>query len=258
VYASLSRLTIRLAVPRAASRIRWLALDELIEVPITMPSARQLRRRKAPRLLFACGLLAAVSALGLLRPAPAFANVASVSVSTSANPTQGVPVTVGVSGSSQLARDLYAYVDVADSSCPSLPGQVHLAGGAVLANATAIGPGSFSQTYSYTPPSANQRYLVCAYVDDSISDPPDAENSAAFTTVLPAASVSVSTSANPTQGVPVTVGVSGSSQLARDLYAYVDVADSSCPSLPDMVHGNGGAVLANARKRRDKPAWRRR
>ncbi|MGP0100096.1 MAG: hypothetical protein ACLPUT_00535, partial [Solirubrobacteraceae bacterium] len=60
-----------------------------------------------------------VSALGLASPALAQAD--SLEISTSANPTQGQPVTITVSGSTEQARKLYVYVSSEYTFCVSTP-----------------------------------------------------------------------------------------------------------------------------------------
>jgi hypothetical protein len=141
-------------------------------------------KRLLGTLLFACILLGVHSAAAL-------ADVTSVSISAP-NATQGVPTSVTVSGTVStgygLPQKLYVYVG-ADTGCGPTPEYVD---GTVLANGTGLGSGGFSQTYSYTPASANTTYEICAYIDDSYYDTPAAQTDATFSTSLPAASVSIS------------------------------------------------------------------
>jgi hypothetical protein len=95
-----------------------------------------------------------------------------------------VATSVTVSGSSQLPRNLYVYVGP-DIGCGQTPND-ETSGTTALASGTAIGSGAFSQTYSYTPASANTYYEICAYVDDNYLDTPDADNYALFSTSPPA------------------------------------------------------------------------
>ena len=129
-------------------------------------------------------LVAVFVALLAFGAAAAHANTASVSVGVSANPTQGVPVMLTVSRSSELARSLYVYLVANAAQCESDPdaeSSEYYLTATVLANGAAIGPGSFSAQYMYTPPDANESYIVCAYVDDAVNDTPDAQNAASFT-----------------------------------------------------------------------------
>jgi hypothetical protein len=138
-----------------------------------------LGKRLVATFLFACVLLAAHSAA-------AFANVASVSI-VAPNATQQVATSVTVSGSSQLARNLYVYVDSdAADGCDPNPAFENEFASTVLANGTTVGPGNFSATYSYTPASANATYEICAYVDDTTSGTPDASSHFVLSTIPPA------------------------------------------------------------------------
>lgn len=135
-------------------------------------------------------------------PPMAMANTASVSVSVGANPTQGVPVSLTVSRSNQVARSLYVYVNEDAAGCNATP-EIQAEVGTTLASGTAIGPGSFSEQYSYTLPDAGANYVLCAYVDDSPADSPDAQNSATFTPGTPSAvGPPPKTPTNPSPTIP--------------------------------------------------------
>jgi hypothetical protein len=119
---------------------------------------------------------------------------ASISIALSPNPVQGLPVTITASGSSQLARTLYTYVESrANMGCAPTPADeasTSFAGGAYGATpldaGDPIGPGSYSQQYSYTPNVATG-YTVCAYIDDNTIDTPLTTVSGGFQAGLPQA-----------------------------------------------------------------------
>lgn len=134
-------------------------------------------KRLTGTFLFACMLLGVHSAAAL-------ANVASVSISAP-NATQGVATSITVNGSSQLARNLYVYIDSSGYQCSSTPYNESFED-TTLANGTAIGPGAFSATHSYTPANANATYSVCAYVDDNTTNTPDATAKFVLSTIPPA------------------------------------------------------------------------
>ena len=96
-----------------------------------------------------------------------------------------------------------------------------------------------SKTYSYTPADPNGTYTLCAYVYDNSASTVDASNSAKFQTTLPSASVSISTPASTTQDIGTTITVSGSTQIARNLYVFVSDSNSTCPSYNPQYYGWG-------------------
>jgi hypothetical protein len=173
---------------------------------------------------------------------------ASVSISVGSNATQGVSESVTVSGSTELARDLFVSVQEGGSCGPDPidGGTTTLSSGY---SGDAIAAGSFSKTYTYTPGDANETYVVCAYVDDSEFNTPDASGTTSFTTSYPAASVSISATPNPTQGLPETITVTGSTEIARDLFVSVQEG-GTCGSDPidggttSLSSGSSGDAIA--------------
>ena len=176
-------------------------------------------------------LVLAAALLGAA-PAEASANVASVSVSTSANPTQGVPVSVSVSGTTQLQRSLYVYVEPYDNPCASTPYSA-ASGATALANGTSIGPESFSGSYSFTPGQANQSYRICAYVDDTTYNTADAKADAAFTPAVPVSYVHIAASPATAFGAVIPIRVSTNAPVGEGLNIQVcSNADSCSPLTP--------------------------
>jgi len=164
---------------------------------------------------------------------------ASALVRISANPTQDVPVTITVSGESEVARKLFVYVSTA-STCGADPAD-EAATELSSAGGEAIAAGTFEQSYKFTPASV-ATYTVCAYVDEAAGATPDATGDNSFAAALPTASLSIRVSADATQDVPATITVSGESEVARKLFVYVSTA-SGCPSEPA---GDGGTELSSA------------
>jgi hypothetical protein len=173
--------------------------------------------------------------LGLV--APALAQAESIEISHSANPTQDIPVSITVSGTADGNHKLYAYVNESESACPTDP---FFNTGKTLVGGEALGSGSFSKEYSFTPPTVTS-YTVCAYLDESGFGTPDATNNQSFSATLPSGSLAVEVSTNPTQDVPLTVKVSGTSEVAQKLYVYVDEGSGPCPTDP---YFNTGTTLA--------------
>jgi hypothetical protein len=158
---------------------------------------------------------------------------ASVSLEISGNPTQDVPLTIKVSGSTEVSRNLYVIVNTYGDSCATYPdfeSGTHLAYGEVLS------AGSYSKEYSYTPTQTGS-YTVCGYIDENESATPDATGSGGFTTAMPAGSLSFAISPSSTENGPVSVKVSGSTEVSRDLYVIVNSYGDPCASFPDFESG---------------------
>ena len=182
--------------------------------------------------------LAATLALVLLGlVTPALAQAESIEISHSANPTQDIPVSITVSGTADGNHKLYAYVNENESACPTDP---YFNTGKTLVGGEALGSGSFSKEYSFMPPTVTS-YTVCAYLDESGFGTPDATDNQSFSAALPSGSLAVEVSTNPTQDVPLTVKVSGTSEVAQKLYVYVDEGSGPCPTDP---YFNTGTTLA--------------
>ncbi len=163
---------------------------------------------------------------------------ASVAAQIVGTPTQDVPLTLKVAGTTEVARSLYVYVDEGGDACPVYP---YYNTGTTLASGTAVSAGSFSKEYSYTPTNVTP-YMICVYVDESGYGTPDATGSAGFTTAMPDASISVAVSPAATENGTVGIKVSGSTEVARDLYVVADEEGGACPTYPDY---NTGTTLAS-------------
>jgi hypothetical protein len=150
--------------------------------------------------------------------------------------TQGIPMKIKVSGTTEVARRLYVFVNTF-GECSSSP---QYDGGSSLANGTTLSAGAYSGEYSYTP-TAIQTYTVCAYVDENEFATPDATATSSFAAGTPAASVSFVISPTSTENGPVSVKVSGTTEVARRLYVFVNTF-GGCSSSPQY---DGGSSLAN-------------
>ncbi len=161
---------------------------------------------------------------------------ASAAIEIAGKLTQEIPMKIKVSGTTEVARKLYVFVNTF-GGCSSSP---QYDGGSPLANGTSISAGAYSGEYSYTP-TAIQTYTVCAYVDENEFATPDAAATSSFAAGTPAASVSLVISPTSTENGPVSVKVSGTTEVARKLYVFVNTF-GGCSSSPQY---DGGSPLAN-------------
>src|SRR4051794_37250374 len=109
-----------------------------------------------------------VSALGVLSPAMAEAASFS-SITASADPTEEIPVTVTVSGSTETARTLYVFYKQGTGACANTAYNedvtaTELSGtSSGYVDGDAVATGSFSKNYSFTPANSGS-YRICAYL----------------------------------------------------------------------------------------------
>jgi hypothetical protein len=166
----------------------------------------------------------------------------SVSIAVSANATQDEPVTITVSGEAEASRKLFVYVSAA-GVCAGEPASN--AGGEWLSGGggDALPEGSFEMTYEYIPESVGS-YIVCAYVDETEVAAPDVSAEESFDASRPAGSASIQVSPSPTRDKPVTITVSGETEVARKLFVYIDDAGHGCE--PDPGAESGGEWLSTA------------
>jgi hypothetical protein len=160
---------------------------------------------------------------------------ASAVIEISGKLTQGIPMKIKVAGTTEVARQLYVFVNTY-GGCSATP---RYDGGAALADGTSISAGSYSGEYSYTPTSI-QSYTVCVYVDEDEFATPDATATGSFTAGTPAASVSISVSPSSSENGPVSIKVSGTTEVASHLYVLVNEF-GGCSATPRY---DGGSSLA--------------
>jgi hypothetical protein len=180
--------------------------------------------------------------------APVFAQAESIALSTSAAPTEDVPMTITASGEADGSHRLFVYVGEAFfSQCAALPAHAE---GAALAGVSgeALGVGNYTLHYSYTP-GLDQTLTTdraCGYLDTEPSNVPDATVSDIFTFSLPSASVSFEVHPNPTiQNQSVNITASGTTEVARNLYVYVDHLGRDCTFIAENEAQQGGEPLAD-------------
>ncbi len=161
---------------------------------------------------------------------------ASAAIEISGKLTQNIPMKIKVAGTTEVARRLYVFVNTF-GGCSSTP---ESDGGSSLASGTSISAGFWSGEYSYMPTSI-QSYTVCAYVDENEFATPDATATSSFTAGTPAASVSISVNPTSSENGPVSVKVSGTTEVARKLYVLVN-SFGGCSSTPES---DGGSSLAS-------------
>lgn len=190
----------------------------------------------------------AVVACAITLAAPAFAQAESIELSTSVAPTEDVPMTITASGEADGSHRLFVYVGEAFfSRCAARPTEAE---GTALAgvNGEALGVGDYTQHYSYTPtPFLIYTYRLCGYLDTESTDVPDATAEDTFTVGLPSASVSFEVHPNPTiQNQSVSITASGTTEVARNLYVYVDHLGPECAGSPESeIKLPGEEPLAN-------------
>ena len=157
---------------------------------------------------------------------------ASAAIEISGKLTQNIPMKIKVAGTTEVARKLYVFVNTY-TGCSSTP---EYDDGSSLASGTSISAGAYSGEYSYTPTSI-QSYTVCAYVDENEFATPDATATSSFTAGTPAASISISVSPTSSENGPVSIKVSGTTEVARKLYVLVN-SFTGCSSTPEYDDGS--------------------
>jgi hypothetical protein len=169
---------------------------------------------------------------------------ASAAIEIKGKLTQNIPMKIEVAGTTEVARHLYVLVNTS-GGCGSTPEYDF---GSSLASGTSISAGSWSGEYSYTPTSI-QSYTVCAYVDENEFATPDATATSSFTAGTPAASVSIAVSPSSSENGPVSIKVSGTTEVARKLYVLVNNS-GGCGSTPEYDFGsslaNGTSITPSA------------
>lgn len=164
----------------------------------------------------------------------------------SADPTEGKPVTVTVSGRTEQDRYLWAFAfPEASNGCDrGTPREAdHASGSTRLAYSRYIEAGDFQETSVFTPPKAGG-YRLCSFVSSGPSQPPDAKGIKTLTVRRSKATSNVSV-AESVQDSPVTVTVSGQTEVSRYLWVYAfPVAQPACGngSTADEVEDVPGSV----------------
>lgn len=117
------------------------------------------------------------AAMALFAPT---ASASTVSLSLGATAEVGEPYAILAEGEADEAAALYVYVESGGDRCAATPGEEAGVSSALsIADGVAVGPGPFTESYSYTPPSQDG-YSVCAYVDATPANSIVASASAGF------------------------------------------------------------------------------
>jgi hypothetical protein len=174
-------------------------------------------------------LLAAACALLSLALAPGARAAGSVSVSfTPSDLVAGAPMTATISGTTDTHTYLFA-VATPNATC----GAQYIDNSAIGAfdvtpgGGTPVSTGSYSQSFTFTPPSATT-YHLCAYLSQSRYLSTEAMGQATFTPRSPHVSGTVAVAPGATEGQPVSATVTGNVEVQRRL--YLDVSERACPS----------------------------
>jgi hypothetical protein len=107
--------------------------------------------------------------------APALAHGESLTISFGAQATFGQPLTITAKGVADGAHGLYVYADQSGYSCAPDPHDEYNHKSSVALSSAAGDPlsaGSYSKSYTYVW--GTQALRICAYLDDTPSDTPDA------------------------------------------------------------------------------------
>lgn len=163
------------------------------------------------------------------------AQAATSNVAVSADPTEEKAVTLTISGQAEANLKLWVVVyPVTRTTGTSCPGDdpfdlLTSAYAEVLLREDPLVAGSYGRTATFTPEDAGS-YLACSYVAEGERNAATAKASRTFQVREPNVTSTVTSSADPTEGVPVTVTVSGQTEVNRKLWVVVMPArNPSCP-----------------------------
>ena len=183
-------------------------------------------------------IVGVLTAWALVAAFPALANAESVEMATSPGATLEVPMTITVSGTASGSDKLFVFVDDAGRECTAEPDAGY---GDYLTGTSgeALPAGAYNKEYSYTPPfEAFAPYSVCGYLDTGQTSLPSAKSEHKFEVARPSGSVSIKVAPNPViQGNPVSIKVSGTTEVARKLFVYVDNLGRECTPEADTSYG---------------------
>ena len=171
------------------------------------------------------------------------AQAASLTVTSSLDPTEEEPVTVMASGSADSSQRLYVYWRSGTWACASTAYQESSNGGTLIID-QAVAAGAFNKQAPFTPGSAGS-YRACSYLATDRFSTPTATATTTITARAPTATLSLDTSADPTEEEPVTVTASGDSEANRGLYVFWRSGTWDCASTAYQESSNGGTALRN-------------
>jgi hypothetical protein len=165
--------------------------------------------------------------------------------SFSADATEDEPVTVTLSGTSEANRYLYAFWRTS-GTCASTAADEDAAGASrPLAPSYGVAvSGSFTNAYTFTPTETGT-HRICAYISEQSSSLPLTSRTDTVSVRAPGASLSTPViSADASEGKPVTVTLSGTSEAGRYLYAFWRTSGTCASTAADEDAAGASRPLA--------------
>jgi hypothetical protein len=194
------------------------------------------------------GLSAAAAAITALALATPNAMAASLELSASGGAVAETPMTITASGTADDGDLLYIEAEEAElvpgfsRTCLGFP----LTSISSVAKGVAVGPGVFSQAFSFTPPKGG-KWLLCGYLQKASFDFPVAAKFEGSVAVAPlSGTVSITASPNPVSANSRTMlSVTGTTNAATRLFVKRELT-SSCFGLvtgtSDLTPATGDPV----------------
>jgi hypothetical protein len=168
------------------------------------------------------------------------APTASLTVTPGPDPTQDTALNIDVTGTTEVGRGLYAYVYAGRRTCPATPSLS--SGNSVSFSPDFVFAGGFSRTYTITPTQTGV-HTVCAYVDSSTTATPAAIGTETFSVRKATATATVAVASAATQNSPTTIAVTGTTEVGRGLYVYVNTG-FPCAVTAAADAGGGAQALS--------------
>lgn len=189
-----------------------------------MGEGREMRVKAWLWPVLGAGLLLMVVSIGLT---PASARAATANVAISADPTEMKPLTVTVTGQAETGRFIWAFAfPEAAHKCDAASPR-DLEDGKRILDYLPVQAGNFRESGAFTPPTPGQ-YRICVFVAADRWASPDARTSKSFTVRLAKATSRIDLSGEPITDAPVTVTVSGETEVDRYLTVAVFWGITSC------------------------------
>ncbi len=175
----------------------------------------------------------------------------TATVTISADPTEEKPVMVTVKGQSEVNRGLWVVASPLGSAGCSGNTPYDLmygsSGSKTLLNNVPILAGEYEKTAAFTPPDTGS-YRVCAFVAEGSQGEANVKASREFSARAPKIRATIGVSSDPTEEKPVTVTVTGDTEVNRSLWVSALPAGStgcSANSAYQMMYSSEGKTLLN-------------